>query len=271
MTDQLNAMIVSMLKPIVRIALKNSIKLGACLELLKSAYVEVANEILKDTDSEPSVSRVSIVSGVHRKDAKKILELEGALGVPKEDVVTKVVGQWKHNKKFLTKNGKPRVLELDGLDSEFVKLVRSVSSDMAPYTVLYELERLGIVERSDQTVSLKAGFKTNIVSLEEGYQHLASDLSDLCACVDSNLHRLKNDLPNLHLKTQFTHIKQSALPALKRWLLEEGSKFHRHVEQHLASLDTEVTGDSETSVARVAYGSFSLIESRQDSKEKDKK
>lgn len=263
MANQINQIVVRMLKPVVRIALKNSIKLGACVELLKAAYVEVANEILKATESEPSVSRVSVVSGVHRKDTKKILDLEGALAAPKEDVVTKVLGNWKHHKKFLTKQGKPRVLELDGLESEFVKLVRSVSSDMAPYTVLYELERLGLVERSGNTVRLKEGFKTNIATLEEGYQHLALDLSDLAASVDSNLHRPKGELPNLHLRTEFTHIKESALPGLRRWLLEEGSKFHRHVEKHLASLDTEVTGEAEAKVARVSYGSFSLIQPRE--------
>jgi hypothetical protein len=263
MTNQFSAILVTLLKPVVRIALKNSIKLGACVELLKSAYVDVANEILKEAGSEPSVSRLSVVSGVHRKDAKKILELDGSVGRTKDDVVTKVLGQWKHHKKFLTKNGKPRVLELDGLESEFVKLVRSVSSDMAPYTVLYELERLGLTERSANGVRLKEGFKTNIGTLEEGYKHLALDLSDLVSSVDSNLHRSQDELPNLHLRTEFTHIKQSALPGLKRWLLEEGSKFHRQVEEHLASLDTEVTGEAETKVARVAYGSFSLIQARE--------
>jgi hypothetical protein len=260
MANQINQIVVRMLKPVVRIALKNSIKLGACVELLKAAYVEVANEILRATEHEPSISRVSVVSGVHRKDTKKILDLEGALAAPKEDVVTKVLGNWKHHKKFLTKQGKPRVLELDGLDSEFVKLVRSVSSDMAPYTVLYELERLGLVERSGNTVCLKEGFKTNIATLEEGYQHLALDLRDLVSSVDSNLHRSKDVLPNLHLRTEFTHIKQSALPGLRRWLLEEGAKFHRQVEEHLAALDTEVSGEAETKVARVVYGSFSLIQ-----------
>ena len=69
-------------------------------------------------------------------------------------MISRVVAQWENDRRFLTQAGKPRVLSCDEDDSEFSELVRLVSKDLHPGTVLFELERSGIVERSKRGVRL---------------------------------------------------------------------------------------------------------------------
>lgn len=250
------------LRPLVALALRHGFKLMDVFELLKVIYVEVAREELARSGDRASASRVSVMTGVHRKDIARIAETQEPVRSA-EDIVSKIIGQWNTSARYSTKAGVPRVLSAQGVDSEFAELVRSVSNDVAPYTVLYELERSGRVERSPAGLRLLVQIHVpDAKDHDSAFQMLGEDTADLVRAVEENT-LLRPAMPNLHLKTEFTSIQSKHLASIREWLLVEGSKFHRRVESFLKQYDADASSlrmKKDEPTARVAFGSFSVVD-----------
>lgn len=248
------------LRPLVRVALRSSLQFMDLVEVLKGVFLEVAAEELVAEGERISVSRLSVMTGVHRKDATRLYRDRGEIKRP-GDTLTRVIGHWRQSSSYATKPGQPRVLSCEGTESEFAGLVREVTSDIAPYTVLNELERREMVERTNSGVRL---LKTQHLSLDreltEGFSLLGTDVEDLLHAGCENI-LAPSPTRNLHLKTQFDNIPRAKLPEIREWLLEEGSKFHVKVERYLAQFDRDIVPSRDSSPAsRVAFGSFSVSE-----------
>lgn len=93
------------------------------------------------------------MTGLQRRDVSRI---SGDRQSPTKDVtlLIRVVGQWSADKRFSNSRGKGRSLGVSGVNSEFAKLVKLVSKDLNPHTILFELERLGIIRRKGNTATL---------------------------------------------------------------------------------------------------------------------
>ena len=69
----------TMLRPLVRILLRNGIAYGSFAELAKKTYVEVAFEDFAPEGKKQTVSRVSALTGLTRKEVKRLLESDPLL------------------------------------------------------------------------------------------------------------------------------------------------------------------------------------------------
>lgn len=248
------------LRPLVRLAIQRSVLLMDLFETLKVVYVEVAEAELKKNMANPSVSQISVMTGVHRKDVSRIKET-GRPVRESDSIIEKVIGQWMNNPNYQNENGKPRALGAEGLDSEFLSLVRSVSVDVAPYTVLNEMKRLGIVEQTIKGFRLRAAqYLLPKGQVKEALNMLGEDLEDLAGAVTENInHGPAAEETNLHLKTEYTKIPLSSLTSIKQWLRKEGTAFHQKVSCYLAGYDADFNKDTcvRGPYVRVSYGSYS--------------
>jgi hypothetical protein len=118
-----------------------------------------------------------------------------------------------------------------------------------------------VIERKGNTVKLIWQDYAPKLDIFEGLQMIAEDSSDLVRAIDENVREVQEE-PNLHLKTEFTSIEDKKLPEIRRWLLQEGSQFHKRVRDYLSEADADLnpTLDPEACTTRVAYGSFSITE-----------
>lgn len=253
--------LVFILHPLARLCIRNSLKIHEFLEAVKLAFIQEAEKELTELGKSASASRISVMTGVNRRDITRLLKEE--MDVTRfPDITSRVLGTWQSDKRFLTGSGKPKALHVEGKESEFSDLVRAVSSDVAPYTVLHELERLGVVEKKEDKVKLISRIYVNPPeNFEDGYAMLGEDARDLVYAVDDNLSEPK-ETPNLHLKTEFAQVSKKHLDQVRDWLLTEGSRFHRKVREYLSAYDLDVnpklrkgnTGE------RVVYTSYSLTQ-----------
>ncbi|RMG41409.1 MAG: hypothetical protein D6719_08635 [Candidatus Dadabacteria bacterium] len=246
--------------PIARLCLRHSLKLNDIVRVWKHALVRVAQAELIANKEKVSVSRISLMTGVHRQDVTRLREEPVPLAQEK-DLISRVLGQWQYDPRFITKSGKPRVLEAEGKDSEFAALVHSVSAEPNPYSVLYEMERSGVVERTPRGVKLKS--RIHVASggdMEEVLRMLAPDVADLSEAVYENLSG-EDSIRNLHLRTEFNRVAEESVPEIKNWLLRQGSKFHKKVRDFLAKHDTDLNKKLKSKkTVRVVYGSFSRVD-----------
>lgn len=256
------------LRGVVRLCLRSSIHFQDLSEELKRVYVSVAKEELGLGGGQASLSRLSVMTGVHRKDVTRF-ERDGNVAREKTSLISRVMVQWQHDGRFSTKAKRPRVLDACGRDGEFAALVRSVcGEDVSHYAVLHEMERLGAVERAGDRARLV--WRDFVVSddIEAGLRMLAQDSDDLVAAVEENLFEGAADgVKNLHLKTEFDNVRADKVPEIRAWILNEGSLFHRRVREYVAGFDVDLNPELAakspgTSGGRVVVGAFSICSDR---------
>jgi hypothetical protein len=258
--NQVIAGLQRLLVPVVRLCLSFSVQLGDLIEILKGVYVQAARE---QVGADSSLSRISAMTGVHRKDVTRLVRQE----TPRKErmnLFAKVMLQWQHGERFRTVRGQPRVLTCEGRESEFAQLVNSVTGgDLSTYSILHEMERRGIISRDSGKVRLL--WRDFVVSnnVPEGLNLLAGDYNDLTAAVSQNIFT-ENSVKNLHLRTEFDNVDPAKLEEIRSWILKEGSNFHGRVREYLSRFDRDTNPSCITSgdSVRVSVGAFGFVEER---------
>lgn len=257
-----------LLRPIVRLCLKHSLKFHDLLAALKVAFVEEAQAEFAETGEKSNVSRISAATGIHRQDVTKLLEADTDSGsVPAFnyplDVVSRILSEWQTNKHYLTPAGQPRVLTVGGRDALFPRLVSSISTGMNPSTILFEMERSGAVKKEGNTVRLERAAFTPSHDAVQGFRIVARDIADLVKAADENIDppsELK--IKNLHARTEFDNIRPEGVDKIRAWLMTEGHKLHRATREFLAQYDQDTSPDPlfKGDGIRVSLGTFALVD-----------
>jgi len=150
------------LKPLARLLLANGVTLTSILEVLKSVLVEVAETDFPVKGKATTDSRISVLTGVHRKDVKRLRQQDHQELIEPKSVSlgTQVINAWITEKKWLDKDKRPlslpKLSTSKGMKS-FESLVESISRDVRSRAILDELLRLGVVYiNDDDLVQLKA-------------------------------------------------------------------------------------------------------------------
>lgn len=249
------------MRPVVRFCLRNSMVLQEITEQLKRVLVEEAAESMRQAGERVNVSRISVMTGLHRRDVMRLTKGAGEPPSPMS-LASRVIGQWGQDTRFKTASGAPRILSYEGDQSEFKELVRCVSQDLNHCTVLFELERIGAVEKRKTGVKLIRPTLTISQDLEEGCELLARDSSDLMQSALQNIVD-KPEIPQLHARTEYDNVSLAALPKIKNWLLEEGAAFHRRMREFISNLDKDTNAGLEgPGGGRVVVGTFGRVEQK---------
>ena len=227
-----------LLKPIAHFCLRRGIKIQFVYNALKASFYEAASKELSDNQGSASVSKIAAMTGLQRRDVNKIAK-QDIEELHSSNILTKILGQWHQDKRFLDGKGKPKTLSCEGADSEFAKLVTSVSQDLNPYTILFELERIKAVKKVDQKVELTSSTFLPAINLEEALELLTRDSANLVYAVEENIFS-KTEIPNLHITTEYDNVSKDAADDLRRLLLEKGAEFHAKAREILSKYDKDL-------------------------------
>ena len=139
------------MRPLVRLMLARGITYIQITEWLKHIFVETAVREFTLPDKAINDSRISVITGVHRKDVKRLREMmliNPILVEPTNvNLGSKIVSAWLSNS-LCMHNGKPKTiarLKKDGGNVSFEALVEAVTKDVRARAALDELERVGAV------------------------------------------------------------------------------------------------------------------------------
>jgi hypothetical protein len=249
-----------LLRPAVRFALRRGVKVRALVHELKNLLVEEAHRELARTSNGATVSKLAVMTGLQRRDVQRVT---ASLSEPAQhlDLMTRIIGAWSTDHRF-SRSSKPSELSLEGADSDFAQLVKSVSMDLNPATVLFELERLRLVERKGDLLRLLWNSYQISGDIDDAYLLLQRDIHALVEGVDTNILQT-SAIPNLHISTRFDNVSTEAVPHIREWLLKKGAAFHAEVREFVGSFDKDInpTRYAERGGVAVTIGSFSLCES----------
>jgi hypothetical protein len=182
-----------LLRPLVRLLLARQVTHPYLSNLLKSVYVEVAEGDL--SGERPSASRLSLFTGIHRKDLRRLREEPAADFTPPAAVSlgARLVQRWTSEPEYLDRRGRPKPLprvpgDADPDGPSFEELVALVSTDIRPRAVLDEWLRLGVVEiDARDRVRLRADAFVPSHGFDEKAHYFGRNLHDHIAAAAHNL------------------------------------------------------------------------------------
>lgn len=251
-----------LLRPVVRFCLRHSLHVQDLFEAAKWVFIEEARKTLAAESERVNISRLSALTGLHRRDVMRIEKGEEEPDAA-QGLVNRVIHAWQHDRRFLTAGKRARALTVADSKRGFRALCGSISADLNPGTVLFELERLGIVRRSGERVHLQSPvYVPKRTDLKKNFALLESDLEDLVRAVEGNVLD-PGGVKNLHAKTHYDNIASTSLPRIREWFFSEGAKFHERAREFLSRFDRgdhDVVGEPGSERHRVAIGTFSAID-----------
>lgn len=183
------------LQPLARLMIDHGLQLPSMVELLKKALVDEAVGAYGLADKGSSDTRIALLTGVHRKDVKRLRDTPASASPasPMVPVAASVVARWISEPRFLNADQTARALARTPSrgsvgEPDFTTLVAEVTSDVGARAVLDELARLGVVElREDGYVALKSSAFVPHEGLSESFHFLAASVSDHLSAAVHNL------------------------------------------------------------------------------------
>ena len=147
--DALMPPLLRLLRPLVRLLIRAGITFPVLEDLLRGLFVDVAqNDLLPDPKSRTD-SRISLMSGVHRKEIRRLrlLPRTNTETPPVVTLTSQIIARWLGAAPWMDADGHPLPLPRGGSEPEgFERLVTSVTKDLRPRAVLDTLLADGVVE-----------------------------------------------------------------------------------------------------------------------------
>ena len=242
--NRLERMLKRVLKPLVAFLLHRGITYTALLDALKSLYIEVAIESTQLSDKRLTDSRISLLTGVHRKEVKRLREQleqhdELPLGELNASLGAAVMAKWLSDPIYLDDNQRPLCLPKSGDDPSFESLVYSISKDKHFRSLLDDWLEQGIVTQRGGMISLQ---QLGFVPSEDEVEQLYFAGKNLGAHIETVSYNLKGK----HLPMFERAVFYSNLPATDVTRIEEEAK-RRNLET-LTALN-EMAADAKRRVA----------------------
>jgi hypothetical protein len=178
----------SILKPLISWAIRVGYTYPTLCNLLKEIYVEVEKSSLSENEK-PNISKISLSTGLHRKDVKSLLEQNKTHYNRKKRIPLKaqLFSAWLANDFSTDIDGEPIALPKTGHLS-FETLVKTLSIDVAAGTVLKQaLDQEYIFEMQDGSVCLNLESLANDNTDSEQLYYFKENISDHLSAAVHNI------------------------------------------------------------------------------------
>lgn len=250
-----------LLGPLVRLLLDHQITFPVFANLLKSVYVEEADRGLALPGRPQTISRLSLLTGIHRKDVKRLREeiatsddVGKPVGLP---LAAQLVLRWTVEAGYLDEAGRPKPLPRLAADAEgvsFESLVADVTQDIRPRAILDEWVRLGVVriDAADRVHLDEAAF-VPVHGFDEKAYYLGRNVRDHIATARHNLADTGD--PRLERSVYYAGLSAESVTTLQALAREVASEALQRVNQRAHALQA---ADAERSDAdhRMSFGAW---------------
>lgn len=266
-TNKLHAVVLSalhkVLKPVVRLMLAHDITLPTVIEMLKKVFIEVAEEDFSLPGKKTTDSRISVITGVHRKDVKRLRAVDlPAMETPKAiSLGSKVINTWLTDPRWLNKDKSPKVLARNNDANnqlDFNDLAEQVSKDVRARAILDELIRVGAVTLlADDQIKLQTegfipskGVEEKLYYFEQAaHDHLMAATQNIQGCEPPFLERI----------VRYQHIPEDKLAELRTTVNSVSNSALRKINDKAKQLSVPETKGTQ----RISFGVYFYNEKNQ--------
>ncbi len=239
----ISSAVVKILRPLVRILLRNGLPYGAFADLARKVYVSVAFDEFGIEGRNPSTSRVSIITGLSRKEVNRVKNLpehDDPGSSERYNRAARVISGWIRDSAFTDRDGNTLDLSIEGTASTFSHLVKQYSGDVPHRAVLDELVRVGAVQctRDNRVRLLSRAYVPQTGDVEK-LQILGTDAADLISTIDHNL-KDGSSLPFFQRKVSYDNLPSEALADIRMLAREHGQKLLELLDERISQVDRDI-------------------------------
>lgn len=251
MANQLKSYVVgaclSLLRPIVRMLLKNGVMHGEFVELSKDVYVSVATEEFGMRGRPTSVSRVALLTGMDRKVVSRVKARLAGSGQTSEaehtqDRISRTLAGWHQDPDFTDPAGRPLRLPIAGPTPSYEALIARYGGDVPATAILRELRRVNAIADNDgKLTALRRNYR--LAKAEpQAVTRAGSVLRDIGETVVHNLYVGPDEQSRFEARASNTRIPNRVMPAYRTFVRAESQVFLERVDawlsEHEAGNDT---------------------------------
>ena len=244
-----NALITALVKAsytilyaLARILLRHGIGFTAFNEIARRAFIDVAHNEFALPGRKQTVSRISALTGLSRKDVGLVLKqesLDDGLNNIHINRVARVISGWLSDEQFQDHH-QPSDLPFEG-DSSFSSLVKRYSGDLTPKTIADELMRIN-------AISMLPGGKLRLEQhayvpkddLLQKTSILGSDVADLIATIDHNM--VEPEQAYFQRKVSYQNIDEASIVGLHHDLNHLSQQYLEKMQATIREKATAATG-----------------------------
>ena len=241
MNGTLKTAVLAILRPLVRYLIGQGWTYGALAEALKMVYVAEASQHYGEADGRTLTdSRVSLLTGIHRKEVKRLrllLEEHGERPMLRHgaNIAAQVVAAWVSMADYADPAGQPQPLPLRSeVSPSFEGLARRVKADMRPRAILDELGRVGVAEEKEGVVRLLRHAYISALP-EDRVAFLGENVGDH---LRSAVHNLEGGEPFLERALYFDALPAAVLEEARPELYRMGERLLREAHQRLNAAES---------------------------------
>jgi Family of unknown function (DUF6502) len=259
------------LRPFVKLMLANNLTYTFAIDLIKALFVEVADTDFSLDNKRQTDSRISLMSGVHRKDVKRLRETPPDVEDVMPDNVSlgsQLIALWNADPVYLNGQGMPRPLPrfaATNAEQSFESLVRTLSTDIHPRAVLDEWLRLGIARLDDDNL---VHLTTDMFIPQEGFEekvfYFGHNLHDHAQAAVSNVIGQRTDF--FERCVHYDQLSESSVEVIAEFAKKQSMRVLRGVNK-VADVSAFNDQDSQKATMRMTYGIYFYHEPMQSTEE----
>ena len=230
------------------------------IEMLKPIFVEVAINDFQIEGKEQTNSRISLLTGVHRKDVKRLTLLSDSLEPTYQKVVpiaARLVAAWTSLDNYTDHDGVPLHLPKSALElgpCSFEGLVELITKDVRSRTVLDEMLTKKIVRIDEQgCVELLVQAFIPVQDEQEKLFYLGHNLHDHAAAATSNI--LGNKQPWLERSVHYDALNAISIEELHQLASKLSMQVIQTVNRKSMALEKDTINANEPK-QRMTFGVY---------------
>lgn len=256
--------VVSMLRPLIRLLIRHEFTHEDLTALIRQTYVEIAYDYFSIPNTEMTISRVAVLTGLSRKEVVRLrdgLNANEALLKLKPNRAQRVVHGWLSDPEFLDSDSNPLDLPLsnkkDGKQyASFMALVKRYSGDITNGVVLEELNLVGVTKQPDEnTVQLiNSAYVPRTDELEQ-VRVVATSVADL---FETALHNIETKNPKKRFQRQvvYTNVNEDFVEEFQDLTAEKAAPVIQELNAHLSKRRKESAKSDKNKLKRLGFGIY---------------
>lgn len=244
------------LRPIIRLLLHLNITLPTLVQWIKALYVEIADREFRLPGKTQTDSRISLLTGVHRKDVKQFRQQADHNSAPPTSRTAQMLALWTSAAPFYDKRKKqpkPLAIQSDA-NGSFNDLVTRVSrQDIRPRAVLDQWLDADLIEIDNGKAMLKMDRLGSSPQQEEQALFFGKIIHDHIQASGQNL--ITQPPPHLDRCVYYNNLSEASIEQLRDMAETESMKLLQRINQEARRLQKQ-DSKTDSSKHRFTYGTF---------------
>jgi hypothetical protein len=233
----------ALLRPLVRIFLRNGKAARSFYDIVKHVYVELARNEFGINGKKATISRIAILTGLTRKEVQALLAMPSKDNRSIEEQynrAARVITGWLKDSRFGDGKGHPVPLPLKGKRGSFAQLVKIYSGDIPVRAMLDELLHVGAVQQlKDGRICLRSRAYIPQKAAPEKLSILGTDTADLISTIDHNIY-IDPSHPRFQRKVMYDNVPVEAAQEFRAIASAQGQELLEALDRWLAHRDRDV-------------------------------